>query len=166
MALDRLHYATVGCNRLYRICRLQAEVTWVRLQGWREQRQQRWRSASRCPSCGAWQLWDIRLPALQKKRRSRRPARAPLRRLLADAIDPVEHFLPVEPVGVVGAAADRVQAERGHGDDLVGVEAAEEHRSAGIARARTAASVAVALRLDVVAVGVRAAEVDERGERH
>src|SRR5204863_748884 len=78
------------------------------------------------------------------------------------AVDPVQHFLPVEAVAEVGTAADCVQTERSHPDDQVGRRLAEKHRPAGIARARAATPIAVALQLQIEPVGVVAPEIDER----
>jgi len=60
-------------------------------------------------------------------------------------------FLAIDPVAEVHATAEPARPERGHGDDQVRRETAEEHGAAGVARAGAAALVAVTLRLQVVA---------------
>ena len=82
------------------------------------------------------------------------------------AVNPLQDIDLVEAVGEVGAAAQRVQAEGRDCNDHVGARPAQEHWPAGVARAGAAAPVAVALRLQVEAVGKRASEVNQRGLRH
>ena len=161
-----------GCSR-ERPCAIAGSIATRKISSSRRLRGSRFPRAAITACCASrarsrtWTRAAKSLPRTSRKRFST-GGWTPASRTGLFAIDPVEHFLPVDPVAEVGSAAQLVSYAKGRdGHDQVRACTAEDNGPAGVARARAAAAVTVALRLQVVAVGpCVAVEIYERRLRH